>query len=143
MAWWIWFLAGLVLAGLELASGGDFFLLLLGVSAILVGMFAAAGLAEPLWVQVALYSVFCWITVFWIRKKLKSRFHAPKMGDQVDALVGQRAITLEELTAGGRGKVELRGTTWSAKNAGEVPLAIGAGCRVKAVDGLTLWVEAE
>lgn len=143
MAWWIWFLAGLVLAGLELASGGDFFLLLLGVSAILVGAAAGIGLAEPLWLQVALYSVFCWVTVFWLRNKLKARFHAPRKGEQVDALVGQRAVALDELAEGALGKVELRGTTWSARNAGPLPLSIGAGCRVKRVDGLTLHVEAE
>ena len=143
MAWWIWFLAGLILAGLELASGGDFFLLLLGVSAILVGLCAAIGIAEPFWLQVALYSVFCWVTVFWLRKKLKSRFQPAKGDGEVDALVGQRAVALEEVGEGQLGKVELRGTTWSARNAGPIPLSIGAGCRVKRVDGLTLWVEAE
>jgi membrane protein implicated in regulation of membrane protease activity len=143
MAWWIWVLAGLLLAALELASGGDFFLLLLGVSAVLVGGFVGIGLAEPFWLQVALYSVFCWVTVFWLRGKLKARFHAPRAGEEVDALVGQRAVALEQLAGGALGKVELRGTTWSARNAGEIPLTIGAGCRVRRVDGLTLWVEAE
>jgi len=142
MAWWIWFLAGLVLAGLELASGGDFFLLLLGVSAILVGFCAALGV-ETVWVQLGLYSVFCWVTVVWLRKKIKSRFQKPEDGTEVDALVGQRAVALQELNEGQLGKVELRGTTWSARNAGLTPLALGAGCRVKRVDGLTLWVEAE
>lgn len=142
MAWWIWCLAGLVLAGLELASGGDFFLLLLGVSAVLAGFCAALGV-EPFWAQVALFSIFCWVTVFWLRKKLKSRFHAPQRGQEVDALVGQRAVVLEEPAEGMLGKVELRGTTWNARNAGTIPLTIGGGCRVNRVDGLTLWVEAE
>ncbi len=143
MVWWIWVLAGLVLAGLEVASGGDFFLLLLGVSAVLVGLCAGVGLAEPLWLQVALYSVFCWVTVFWLRGKLKSRFHVPKHGQEVDALVGQRAVALHPLDPGALGKVELRGASWNARNAGEIPLSIGSGCLVKRVDGLTLWVEAE
>ncbi len=143
MAWWIWFLAGLLLAGLELASGGDFFLLLLGVSAIMVGFLAAIGVAEPFWLQVALYSVFCWVTVYWLRKKLKARFHPPDSGQEVDSLVGQRAVALDELAEGELGKVELRGAAWNARNGGTIPLSIGAGCVVKRVDGLTLWVEAE
>jgi inner membrane protein len=143
MAWWIWVLAGLVLAAMELASGGDFFLLLLGVSAVLVGAFVGVGLAEPLWVQVALYSVFCWVTVFWLRGKLKARFSVPKEGAEVDSLVGQRAVVLDDLVEGALGKVELRGTSWNARNGGPIPLSMGAGCRVKRVDGLTLWVEAE
>lgn len=142
MAWWIWFLAGLLLASLELASGGDFFLLLLGVSAIMVGLCAAVGI-EPLWAQVGLYSVFCWVTVFWLRKKLKARFHQPASDEEVDALVGQRAVALAEFGEGQLGKVELRGTTWNARNGGVIPLTIGTGCRVTRVDGLTLWVVAE
>ncbi|MEZ5361608.1 MAG: hypothetical protein R2748_04500 [Bryobacterales bacterium] len=57
MAWWIWMLAGLALAGLELASGGDFFLLLLGVSAMLVSLCVAIGVANPFWAGCALLRV--------------------------------------------------------------------------------------
>jgi membrane protein implicated in regulation of membrane protease activity len=41
------------------------------------------------------------------------------------------------------GKVELRGTTWTAHNDGPVPLARGQRCRVTRVDGLTLGIVAE
>ena len=142
MAWWIWIVAGLLLAGLELAAAGDFFLLLLGVSAIAVGLLAALGVSE-LWLQVPLYGVFCWVSVVWLRKRLKARFTAASSDEEVDGMVGQRAVALEEVAEGALGKVELRGATWNARNAGAIPLTIGAGCRVKRVDGLTLWVEAE
>jgi membrane protein implicated in regulation of membrane protease activity len=39
--------------------------------------------------------------------------------------------------------VELRGTVWSARNAGTVVLAAGARYRVVGVDGLMLHVEPE
>ncbi|MEZ5361609.1 MAG: NfeD family protein [Bryobacterales bacterium] len=81
--------------------------------------------------------------MFWLRNKLKARFHAPRNGEEVDALVGQRAVALQDLAEGALGKVELRGTTWNARNAGTLPLMLGSGCRVKRVDGLTLYVERE
>jgi membrane protein implicated in regulation of membrane protease activity len=40
------------------------------------------------------------------------------------------------------GKVELRGSSWSARSA-RAALARGQRCRVERVDGLTLWVRPE
>ena len=48
-----------------------------------------------------------------------------------------------EIGAGGYGKVELRGTTWNARNAGETPVAADQACRVERVEGLTLWIRPE
>jgi len=41
------------------------------------------------------------------------------------------------------GRIELRGTAWSARNAASLLLPRGVRCRVVSVDGLTLLVEAE
>ncbi len=38
-------------------------------------------------------------------------------------MVGEFAIALELLAVGEIGKVELRGTTWTAKNVGTTPLS--------------------
>ena len=47
MAWWLWLLLGLVLAALELASTGGFYLIFFGVSAMFIGLMGAIGLAGP------------------------------------------------------------------------------------------------
>jgi membrane protein implicated in regulation of membrane protease activity len=50
---------------------------------------------------------------------------------------------LEDIPAGGIGRAELRGTTWTARGADGIPLSRGTRCRVDRVDGLTLWLRAE
>jgi membrane protein implicated in regulation of membrane protease activity len=52
-------------------------------------------------------------------------------------------VVLAEVPPGGEGRVELRGTPWTARTAGGVKLAVGQRCRVERVDGLTLWLRAE
>ncbi len=53
MAWWLWLLLGLVLAALELASTGGFYLIFFGVSAMFIGLMGAIGLAGPALAAVA------------------------------------------------------------------------------------------
>jgi hypothetical protein len=61
----------------------------------------------------------------------------------VDTLVGEGAVVLEEVSPGGVGKAELRGTSWSARSHSSVPLTKGQRCAVERVEGLTLWIRPE
>ncbi|MBU6434571.1 MAG: NfeD family protein, partial [Nitrospirae bacterium] len=61
----------------------------------------------------------------------------------VDSMGGETAIPLEDLAPGGTGKAELRGTTWTAHNAGPALLKKSQRCKVERVEGLTLWITAE
>jgi membrane protein implicated in regulation of membrane protease activity len=58
----------------------------------------------------------------------------------VDALEGETAIVLDDLAPGAVGKAELRGTSWTAQNAGAAALSRGQRCRVVRVEGLTLFI---
>ncbi len=58
-------------------------------------------------------------------------------------MVGESAIPLEDLVPGGTGKAELRGTTWTAHNAGPALLNKNQRCKVERIEGLTLWITAE
>ena len=49
---------------------------------------------------------------------------------------------LAGLAVNGRCRVELRGSTWNARNVGSVPIAPGGKARVVGVDGITLNIEA-
>jgi membrane protein implicated in regulation of membrane protease activity len=49
----------------------------------------------------------------------------------------------DRIEPGGRGKLELRGSTWDARNVGDTALSAGSRCLVQSVDGLTLHVRAE
>jgi hypothetical protein len=61
----------------------------------------------------------------------------------VDTLAGESAIPREDLAVSGTGKAELRGTTWTAHNAGPTPLTKGQRCKVERIEGLTIWISAE
>ena len=62
---------------------------------------------------------------------------------QVDALVDEIGTASTTLEPGDVGKVELRGSSWSARNVSQTAIARGARCRVIGVDGLMLKVAPE
>lgn len=138
--WWLWVLLGLALLGVELFTPGGFYLLFFGMAALVVGILAAVSLAGPLWLQVLLFTALAVAGIAMLRRMLVVRFsHSVSLRD-VDSLVGEVAVAFEDLAPGALGRVELRGTPWSARNSGGVPVARGQRCTVERVEGLTLWV---
>ncbi|HET9554554.1 MAG TPA: NfeD family protein [Anaeromyxobacteraceae bacterium] len=139
MSWWLWILAGIALLAFEVATPGGLFALFFGVGALLVAPLAAAGLS-PTWQWLA-FSVLSIVGLAALRgplmRRLSRRPPAPV------ELVGEQAVLLEDLQAGGEGKAELRGTTWTARAASGIPLRKGQRCLVERVEGLTLWLRAE
>ncbi|MBM3802883.1 MAG: NfeD family protein [Acidimicrobiia bacterium] len=142
MLWWIWILLGFALLLAELLTPGGLYLLFCGAAAVLVGLFTGLSLTGPPWMQWLLFSVLSVVALGVFRRPLLKRLRPPGPGQVVDALVGETAVALDEMAAGSVGKVELRGSAWSAHNAGQSALAAGQRCKVERVDGLTLWVRA-
>ena len=143
MTWWIWVIVGLVLAAIELATPGGFFVIFFGVAALVVGMLELAGLAQAPWVQWLLFPVIAVAALRLFRKPLLERLRAHEGKDNVDSLVGEVATASTELAPGGFGRAELRGSMWSARNVGTTSLASGQRTRVVAVDGLMLDIRQE
>jgi len=143
MVWWLWVLLGLGLLALEMGLPGGFFALFFGVSALLVGGLVGIGAGGPAWMQFLLFSVLSVLALVTLRRPLQARLNVHGSKRPVDSLVGAPAVAQEDLAPGGRGKVELRGASWNALNAGSVALVKGQRCVVEKVDGLTLWVRSE
>lgn len=143
VSWWHWVVVGMVLFGLELLTPGVFFLLFFGVGAIVVGLLAAIGLAGPLPMQIVLFAVLSLISLVTLRRFLVTRLRFGDPATKVDRLVGESARVLEDMAVDALGKVELRGSTWSARNVGDSPLSPDQRCTVVRVEGLTLWVSSE
>jgi inner membrane protein len=98
---------------------------------------------EEAWVQLLFFSIFSIVTSVLFRKRLLARF-GPKTGEaNIDSLVGEAATVMDNIDAGGFGKVELRGTAWNAHNSSDRMLARGERCKVQRVDGLSLVVNKE
>jgi len=141
MAWWLWLLLGLVLAALELASTGGFYLIFFGVSAMFIGLMAAIGLGGPLWLQWLVFTILSVVLLLAFRRPILRMMNVET--EPVDALVGQFAITQDVIQPGAIGRAELRGSTWSARNLHSAELARGQRCRVERVDGLMLFLLPE
>lgn len=141
--WWHWIVFGLFLALLEVISAGGFYLIFFGVAALLVGLIDYLGFGGPLSAQILLFSVVSVVSLVLFRDRLVRRVQLSPQAPPIDELVGEPAVALVELVPNGVGKVELRGTTWSARTTSGVIIAPGARCRVTRVDGLLLYVEPE
>jgi membrane protein implicated in regulation of membrane protease activity len=142
LLWWHWLAFGLMLCALEIASGG-FYVLFFGIAALVVGALSLAGAAGPEWMQVLLFSVLAIVSLLFFRNPLLRRMHLDRPGRSVDSLVGESAVPLEDIAPGGVGRAELRGTVWTARNAGAEPLHRGQRCVVTRVDQLTIYIKPE
>lgn len=134
---------GLVLAAIELASPGGFFVIFFGIAAVVVGALELAGLAGSDWLQWLLFPVIAVVALRLFRRPLLARMQLRDTGREVDSLVGQVAIAITDMAPLQHGRAELRGTTWNARNADRALVASGQRCRVVAVDGLMLDLVAE
>ena len=142
MDWWWWMALGFILLVLELATPSGFFIMFFGFGALTVGLLSGLGIVASGLVQWLIFTVASVGYLFLFRGKLQKRFQAPPPPD-VDSLVGVLALPQEALEPGAVGRVEVRGSTWSARNLGTVVLNPGQRCLVVTVEGLLLGVRAE
>jgi inner membrane protein len=143
MTWWYWLVLGLVLIALEMANAGGFYIIFFGVAALAVAPLAATGLAEPPWIQWLLFSLLSVVSLLLFRNPLMRKLNLGAGAPDIDTLAGETGTALEDMSAGANGRVELRGTTWSARNTGSTLLARGHRCVVVRTDRLTLLVKPE
>ena len=130
--------AGAGLVALELLAGGELWLLLAGVAAVLVGLVALAGVENPA-LQLLVFSLLgC--SVYLVKSRL---LRARRTDEAVPTLVGELGVAVTEIAPGRAGKAELRGTQWTARSADDRTMAAGAGVRVVWVEGVSLYVEPE
>lgn len=141
MTWWLWVLLGFALLAGEMLTPGGFFFAFFGIGAIVVGVLTWLGL-EPAWLQWLLFTVGSIGAMVPLRGRLVRRL-AGGEAPQVDSLVGEGAVLLDDLGPGAVAKVELRGSAWTARSAGERAMTKGERVRVTRVDGLTVWVRPE
>jgi membrane protein implicated in regulation of membrane protease activity len=143
MTWWYWLVLGLVLIALEMVSSGGFYIIFFGIAAVVVAGFAGTGLTEANWLQWLLFSVFSIASLVVFRNPLMRKLNLGAGAADIDTLAGETGTALDDMSVGANGRVELRGTTWSARNAGSTPLARGHRCVVVRTERLTLLVKPE
>ena len=125
MGWWIWIIVGIVMLAVEVIIPGGIIMLFLGAAALIVGILAGLGMAGPLSVQLALFSVLSVVSLLTLRGPILRRIKAGGQDLEVDTVVGKTVIATADIATKGEGKVELRGTSWSAENIGDEPISKG------------------
>ncbi|MGP6173165.1 NfeD family protein [Corynebacterium sp. A21] len=137
----VWFIAALVLGGLEMMVG-DFTLLMLGGGALAAAGVSVAG--APLWGSTLAFALVSIGLMVFLRPALKKRLQKPMVLDtSTKALVGMRAEVLEEVD-GGNGQVRLDGSIWSARSMDPShSFTVGERVTVISIDGSTavVWKE--
>lgn len=142
MAWWIWIVAGIVLLAAEVVISTDFYLVFIGLAAVVVGLLLLIGLTLPIWGQWLVFAGLAASGVVLYRNHWRKRLLVADR-EMAPELVGETGRASAAIPAGGRGKVELRGTSWEALNEDDTEIPMGSRCSVQRVDGLTLVVRPD
>lgn len=137
MQWWMWIIAGFACLAGELLTPGLLYLAFLGLSALFVGALAWLLPGVELQAQVLFFSVVM-VVLALFRRKILEKLNMRPPDIAVDELTQETAVAMEAIAPGARGKAEMRGTAWNARNAGTEAIQPGDRCRVIRIDGLLI-----
>jgi len=140
MKWWIWVLIGFLLLALELTTT-TLHLAFFGIGALVVGLLVSLHMGGPLWLQVLLFTAIS-VTLLLFRRHLLQLIKNPEESKEIDNMVGETAVAMEDIVVGGLGRAELRGASWTARNAGDRDLIKSERCTVVRIEGLVLCLTA-
>jgi hypothetical protein len=140
MPWWGWCVIGTLLLGAELfAIDAQFYLIFIGVGAIVVGLLGLSGIEMPIWLQWLSFAVLSLLAMVTVRRQLYEKLRTRPFGN-VDTDIDRPVLIPEELAPGRSGRVEYRGSGWTALNVGDQVIPANSEVRIESVDGLTLNV---
>jgi membrane protein implicated in regulation of membrane protease activity len=143
MQWWAWVAVGAILLGSELAFvDAQFYLVFIGSAALIVGFLELVGAHFAHWLQWSIFSLLTASSMIGFRRRIYERMrgHLPGMNAGPK---GEIVILPAALPPGETCRLEYRGSSWSAINAGHSTIAAGARARIERIDGLTLVIHAD
>lgn len=140
---WVWIAGGLALLILELALiDAQFFLVFIGLAAIVTGLAHVAGVPLPPSGDLALFAVLAVVLSVFFRAKVYRKLR-PNLPDMGNGYSGGTAHVTADLAPGAEGPVEHRGSTWTARNVGSTVLSAGTTARIERVEGILLLVRGD
>lgn len=143
MPWWAWLVLGVGLLGVEMfVIDAQFYLVFLGISAIVVGLLGLAGIATPDWGQWLIFSILAVVTMVAFRRRLYQLVRARSGHVEERLTVGDHVLVPVRLEPGQTCRVDYRGSSWTARNADTHVIEAGREAAIAQVDGLTLQVRA-
>lgn len=143
MPWYGWIILGAALLGTEMfVIDAQFYLVFFGFSALVVGVLGLAGIVLPVWAQWLTMGLLAALLMVAFRKRLYERVRRVEGTVAERVAAGDRIRMNTRLAPGESGKVEFRGTSWSAINEDARPLELGEEAEIIGMDGLTLRLRA-
>ena len=140
MMWWGWIVLGVIILGAEMfVIDAQFYLVFIGLSAVLVGVADLAGLALPEWAQWTMFAVLSLTSMFTFRKSFYLSIRGTVPGFRA-SMKGDMILVADELAPGAESRADHRGTKWTIRNVGAGSIPAGRRVRVVKTEGLTLHV---
>jgi membrane protein implicated in regulation of membrane protease activity len=144
MPWWGWLVIGIGLLGVEMfVIDAQFYLVFLGVSAVVVGLLGLAGLALPDWMQWLVFAVLALVTMVTFRRRLYELVRQRSGHVQERLTVGDRVVIPARLDPGKTCRVDYRGSSWTARNVDRDAIEAGKEAVIVQVEELTLNVSSQ
>lgn len=142
MPWWGWMIFGAFLLASELLGvDAGFFLVFIGLAAILTGFFEIVGIDLEPWVQWLTFAGFGLVLMVFFRKRVYQKLRGGGVGYAVGP-AGDFVEMTETLKPGDTARLSYRGTNWTVINDGNTTVDKGSKVRISRVDGLTLMVNS-
>jgi membrane protein implicated in regulation of membrane protease activity len=140
MPWWGWMIIGLFLLGSELLIVDvAFYLIFVGIAAIITGVIAAAGIVQEPWVQWLVFSVLALTSMVLFRKRIYQKLRGTSSEYQ-DGLTGETIRLEKPLDPGQTCRQSFRGTDWTVTNRGSNRIEAQSEVQIDSTEGLTIIV---
>ena len=141
MPWWGWMIIGALLLGSELLGvDAAFYLVFIGIAAMITGLIELAGAGLEPWMQWIVFSIISIVLMVFFRKKLYAQLRGDGVGYETGP-AGEIVTVEQALEPGQSGRMSYRGTDWTIVNGSDQAIAAGQRVRISRVDGLKLNLE--
>jgi len=142
MPWWGWIIFGALLLGSELMFiDAAFYLVFIGLAAIITGLAGLLGLSLEYWAQWILFAGLSLVAMVLFRRQLYEKLRGGSGAGYETGPAGETIKLDQNLAPGDRARISYRGTTWTILNMGAEAMSSGENVRIQSVDGLTLKIE--
>ena len=142
MPWWGWIIFGALLLGSELMFiDAAFYLVFIGLAAIITGLVDLLGLGLEYWEQWILFAGLSLVAMVLFREQLYKKLRSGNSIGYQTGPTGETVKLEQDLAPGDRARISYRGTTWTILNMGAETMSSGENVRIHSVEGLTLKIE--
>jgi membrane protein implicated in regulation of membrane protease activity len=116
----------------------QFYLVFLGASAAVVGLLGLAGVGMPEWAEWLTFAALAIVAMVAFRRRVYELVRRQQEPVQERVTAGDRVVVPTRLEPGQSCRVDYRGSSWTARNAGGSTIEAGTEALISHVEGLTL-----